>query len=180
MPSWRTAKVRVSSRMSGSSMIKHSVSRASWTRPSGSTHEATTVGLASCFMCLAHFTSTWPELPGQVLKVIWCKSTLPPPTDGSVVFARWRHCVPSSSAWFLGPTQVHFRNGILIGSTVCAQFLYFAMSRSFLQRAQLHCKRCISYGNSVRLSVRLSVCLSVCHAGIVSKRQHVGRCSFHR
>jgi len=28
----------------------------------------------------------------------------------------------------------------------------------FLQRAQLHCKRCISYGNSVRLSVRLSVC----------------------
>jgi len=24
---------------------------------------------------------------------------------------------------------------------------------NFLQRAQLHCKRCISYGNSVRLSV---------------------------
>jgi len=44
----------------------------------------------------------------------------------------------------------------------------------FLQRAQLHCKRCISYGNSVRLSV----CLS--HAGTVSKRQHVARCSFHR
>jgi len=32
---------------------------------------------------------------------------------------------------------------------------------SFLQRAQLHCKRCISYGNSVRLSVCLSVCPSV-------------------
>ena len=43
-----------------------------------------------------------------------------------------------------------------------------------LQRAQLHCKRCISYGNSVRPSV----CLS--HAGIVSKRRHVARCSFHR
>jgi len=31
---------------------------------------------------------------------------------------------------------------------------------------------------SVCLSVRLSVCLS--HAGIVSKRRHVARCSFHR
>jgi len=37
----------------------------------------------------------------------------------------------------------------------------------FLQRAQCsHCKRCISYDNSLRLSVRLS------HAGIVSKRRH--------
>ena len=44
----------------------------------------------------------------------------------------------------------------------------------FLQRAQCsHCKRCISYGNSVRLSV----CPS--HAGIVSKRRHVARCSLH-
>ena len=54
---------------------------------------------------------------------------------------------------------------------------------NFLQRAQCsHCKRCISYGNSVRLSVCLSVRLSVCqsHAGIVSKRRHVARCSFHR
>jgi len=34
---------------------------------------------------------------------------------------------------------------------------------SFLQRAQCsHCKRCISYGNSVCLSVSPSVCLSVC------------------
>ena len=41
----------------------------------------------------------------------------------------------------------------------------------FLQRAQCsHCKRCISYGNSVRLS----------HAGIVSKRRHVARCRLHR
>ena len=31
---------------------------------------------------------------------------------------------------------------------------------------------------SVRLSVRLSVCPS--HAGTVSKRPHVARCSFHR
>ena len=50
---------------------------------------------------------------------------------------------------------------------------------TFLQRAQCsHCKRCISYGNSVRLSVCLSVCPS--HAGIVSKRRHVARCSLHR
>jgi len=40
----------------------------------------------------------------------------------------------------------------------------------------LHCKRCISYSNSVRPSVRLSVRPS--HAGIVSK--HVARCSLHR
>ena len=45
----------------------------------------------------------------------------------------------------------------------------------FLQRAQRsHCKRCISYSNSVRLSVRPS------HADIVSKRRHVARCSLHR
>jgi len=35
------------------------------------------------------------------------------------------------------------------------------------------CKRCIGYGNSVCLSVRPS------HAGIVSKRRHVARCSLH-
>jgi len=54
---------------------------------------------------------------------------------------------------------------------------------SLLQRAQCsHCKRCISYSNSVRLSVRLSVCPSDCpsHAGIVSKLRHVARCSLHR
>jgi len=38
-----------------------------------------------------------------------------------------------------------------------------------------HCKSCTSYGNSVHLSVRLSVYLA--HAGIVSKRRHVARCS---
>jgi len=48
-----------------------------------------------------------------------------------------------------------------------------------LQRAQCsHCKRCITYSNSVRLSVCLSVCPS--HAGTVSKRRHVARCSLHR
>ena len=53
------------------------------------------------------------------------------------------------------------------------------LSISFLQRPQCsHCKRCISYSNSVRLSVCPSVRLS--HAGIVSKRRHVARCSLHR
>ena len=44
-----------------------------------------------------------------------------------------------------------------------------------------HCKRGTSYGNSVCLSVRPSVRLSVSlsHAGIVSKRRHVARCSLH-
>jgi len=44
-----------------------------------------------------------------------------------------------------------------------------------------HCKRCISYSNSVRPSARLPVCPSVClsHAGITSKRLHVARCSLH-
>ena len=42
---------------------------------------------------------------------------------------------------------------------------------------QAHCKRCTSYGNSVSLSVCPSVCPS--HAGIVSKRRHVARCSLH-
>ena len=40
-----------------------------------------------------------------------------------------------------------------------------------------HCKRCTSYSISVCLSVRPSVRLS--HAGIVSKRRHVARCSLH-
>ena len=56
----------------------------------------------------------------------------------------------------------------------------------FLQRAAMlalppqcsHCKHCISYGNSVGPSVCPSVRLS--HAGIVSKRRHVARWSFHR
>ena len=55
--------------------------------------------------------------------------------------------------------------------------------QSFLQHAQCsHYKRCISYSNSVRPSICLSVCLSVrpSHAGIVSKRRHVARCSLHR
>jgi len=55
--------------------------------------------------------------------------------------------------------------------------------RHFLQRAQCsHCKIASAVLAtaipSVRPSVRPSVCLS--HAGIVSKRRHVARCSFHR
>jgi len=38
----------------------------------------------------------------------------------------------------------------------------------FLQRAQCsYCKRCISYGNSVRLSDCLSVCPSVRHTPVL-------------
>jgi len=39
---------------------------------------------------------------------------------------------------------------------------------TLLQRAQCsHCKRCISYGNSVRLSVCSSVRPSVCHTPVL-------------
>ena len=56
--------------------------------------------------------------------------------------------------------------------------IIFYHLQSFLQRAQCsHCKRCISYSNSVRQSVCLSVCPS--HADIMSKRRHVARCSLH-
>jgi len=48
----------------------------------------------------------------------------------------------------------------------------YRVSRSLVTARECsHCKRCISYGNSVRLSVRPSVRPS--HAGIVSKRQHI-------
>jgi len=40
-----------------------------------------------------------------------------------------------------------------------------------------HCKRCTRYGNSVHPSVHPSVRPS--HAGIVSKRRHIARCSLH-
>jgi len=40
-------------------------------------------------------------------------------------------------------------------------------------------KRCTSYGNSVRLSVCPSVSVCLSHAGIVSKRIHLARCSLH-
>ena len=49
-----------------------------------------------------------------------------------------------------------------------------AQSADFYSAPQCsHWKRCTSYGDSVCLSVRLS------YAGIVSKRQHVARCSLH-
>jgi len=58
-------------------------------------------------------------------------------------------------------------------------YFRFRFFTSFLQRAQYsHCKCCISYSNSVRLSVRPSVRPS--HAGIVSKRRHVTQYSLHR
>ena len=68
---------------------------------------------------------------------------------------------------------------------LCPRLLSFGneVASILLQRAQCsHFKRCISYSNSVCLSVRPSVCPSVrpSHAGIVSKRRHVARCSLHR
>ena len=71
-------------------------------------------------------------------------------------------------------------------STTIASFKEFSLggTRSKVQYMPANfysaplCKRCTSYGNSVRLSVRPSVRLS--HAGILSKRRYVARCSLHR
>jgi len=73
-------------------------------------------------------------------------------------------------------------NGVILQQTAIFLLLWrFYMSQAYRSVVTffysvpqcLHCKRCTSYVNSVRLSV----CLS--HAGIVSKRLHVARCSVH-
>ena len=57
----------------------------------------------------------------QVIKAIWQKDASPPHTDGSVVFAMWRQCVPHLNTCFPGPTRVHNPNSISIGSAIFAQ-----------------------------------------------------------
>jgi len=69
-----------------------------------------------------------------------------------------------------GPCLLWLRSPI---SAAAELLLPHASKVLFFQRAP-HCKRCINYSNSVCLSVRPS------HAGIVSKRRHVARCSLHR
>ena len=69
----------------------------------------------------------------------------------------------------------YLRNNIQIAETHDQLASLRNVDFPFLQRAQCtHCKRCISYSNSVCRSVRLL------HASIVSKRRHVARCSLHR
>ena len=53
-------------------------------------------------------------------KIIWHKSSSPPHTNGSVVFARWHQSAPCNTC-FLRPRRVHNPNGISIGSAVFAQ-----------------------------------------------------------
>ena len=77
--------------------------------------------------------------------------------------------------------NVEFENAIKLGvsrpsrATRCRhQSSFCSTAKIFYSAPQCsHCKRCTSYGHSVRLSVRLS------HAGIVSKRLHVARCSLY-
>jgi len=82
----------------------------------------------------------------KVIKVIWYKTTSPPQTDSSVVFARWRQCaLPSGHigvTWwiqlnlcFLRPSQVHNPNGKSISLAVSAQLM--AVSPYTLQWATL-------------------------------------------
>ena len=81
--------------------------------------------------------------------------------------------VPSSPARGLGRTLYRLSIAWCPGETPATWRF------RFLQRAQCsHCKRCISYSDSVCLSVCQSVCPS--HAGIVSKRRHVARCKLRR
>jgi len=95
----------------------------------------------------------------------------------AIQLSRLQVCCNKISCQLLGCPKLTKRSQPLVGrrSPYCEDMWrrYWCLT-SFLQRAQLHCKRCISYGNSVRTSV----CLS--HAGIVSKRRHAPRCSFHR
>ena len=56
--------------------------------------------------------------------------------NGSVVFAKWRQCVHTSNACFLGPiTRVHVPNGIDRFSCFCSAHgrhsLYFTMGHPF-------------------------------------------------
>jgi len=68
----------------------------------------------------------------QVVKVIRQKTALPPQTDGSIVFARWRECAlpyeHTGATWriqlnscFIRPTRIHNPNGNSISSAVFAQ-----------------------------------------------------------
>ena len=40
-----------------------------------------------------------------MFKVIWQQATSPPHMAGSMVFARWRQCIPPPNMCFLGPTR---------------------------------------------------------------------------
>jgi len=57
----------------------------------------------------------------QVVKVISQKAALPPQTDSSIEFARWRQCAPPYNTRFLGPIRDHIPNSIWIGSAIFAQ-----------------------------------------------------------
>jgi len=62
-----------------------------------------------------HSDATWPKRLNPL-----CAAS-PPHMDGSIVFARWRHCAFTYSTCFLEPTWVENRNGISIRSVIFAQ-----------------------------------------------------------
>jgi len=79
-------------------------------------------------LCSAGRPSGWALAHILVLH----KTALPPETDGSIVFARWRQCAcirgHIGATWrirlnfcFLRPTRVHNSNGKSIGSAIFAQ-----------------------------------------------------------
>ena len=79
-----------------------------------------------------HKTAILKAVKQQVVKVIWQQAASPPHMNGSMVFARWRQCVPEIHA-SLGPFECISKNGMSIDSAVLTQLT--AVSRYTLQRA---------------------------------------------
>ena len=68
---------------------------------------------------------------------------------------RWRRCRRKMSTFAISSPDEFLSVHVIC---LCLTTMQYAIYFWFLQRAQCsHCKRCISYSNSVCLSVRLSV-----------------------
>ena len=95
--------------------------------------------------------STWNSLP---------KRLRDPSSSSAVLPVFWKHSSSQSTSLF---------------SAIEALAIMWYINLRFYSAP--HCKCCTSYSNSVCLSVCPTVRLS--HAGIVSKRRHIARCSLH-
>ena len=93
---------------------------------------------------------------------------------GLEIVARvWKHYIEYLSFWPFSTVYRIFLVYFLDMTTFEHNLpqVLFGLALGFYNTLQCsHCKRCTSYGISVRLS----------HAGIVSKRRHVAQCSLHR
>ena len=108
----------------------------------------------------------------------------PPREEGSAASPSFR---PICLLWPRSPISATAELSSFIVTSLCVDYVMHSQSLPYdcalqllLQRAQcaVLATAIPSVCPPVRLSVRLSVCPS--HAGIVSKRRHVARCSLHR